>query len=59
MGHEFAFGLLIFRSYDVFMLFGYEMNKFSKKQLIHQIFEETLQEASIDLTSSFFLQLQR
>ena len=42
MGHEFAFGLLIFRSYDVFMMFGYKMNKFSKKQLIHQIFEEEL-----------------
>ena len=40
MGHVFAFGLLIFRSYDVFMMFDYKMNKFSKKQLIHQIFDE-------------------
>ena len=30
MGHVFAFGLLIFRSYDVFMMFGYKMNKFLK-----------------------------
>ena len=26
----FAFGLLIFRSYDVFMMFGYKINKFLK-----------------------------
>ena len=37
MGHVFAFGLLIFRSYDVFMMFGYKMNKFLKKQLIQSV----------------------
>ena len=55
MGHVFAFGLLIFRSYDVFMMFGYKMNKFLKTTHIANLQETTTFDLTLILRSLFYV----